>query len=390
VSGPPLFDPSRLEQTLDDFAAEALLVATAPNVLYLSRYRKGGRALALVRRDEPARPLLVVPASDLDFILEDLVEGTDVRTFGRFHRFEADGVTLSGRDAVIAEAAAAARADADGPALVAEALDEYGITGTVLTDVPATALGRLAEDARLVHRPNAVRRLRMVKTPEELARLSEGARITEAAIEHTNARIRAGARLDELARAFAVAVAEAGSQVRLANISVGPATALGNVNQPDDVVAAETLVRYDVGVVHAGYATDMSRCFSLGAPAEKAARYHEALVAGQAAALETLRAGVRACELFDVAVAAVREAGIPHYDRINVGHGIGLAGDGYDPPLLAPDDHTQIEAGSVLCVETPYYELGFAGLQTEDMVVVTEDGYTPLTHLPRELGVLPA
>ena len=28
----------------------------------------------------------------------------------------------------------------------------------------------------------------------------------------------------------------------------------------------------------------------------------------------------------------------------------------------------------VLCVETPYYELGFAGLQVEDMLRVTKDG----------------
>jgi Xaa-Pro aminopeptidase len=28
----------------------------------------------------------------------------------------------------------------------------------------------------------------------------------------------------------------------------------------------------------------------------------------------------------------------------------------------------------VICVETPYYELGFAGLQVEDTMVVTRDG----------------
>ena len=34
----------------------------------------------------------------------------------------------------------------------------------------------------------------------------------------------------------------------------------------------------------------------------------------------------------------------------------------------------------VLCVETPYTEVGYGGLQIEDMVVVTEEGYRPLTH----------
>ena len=32
----------------------------------------------------------------------------------------------------------------------------------------------------------------------------------------------------------------------------------------------------------------------------------------------------------------------------------------------------------VLCVETPYYELGWAGLQVEDMIVVRSDGIESL------------
>jgi Xaa-Pro dipeptidase len=197
-----------------------------------------------------------------------------------------------------------------------------------------------------------------------------------------------GAHQRDLVAAFAVAVAEAACSVRLANVSTGSATALGNVNQPDDIVAPGDVVRYDVGVVHAGYASDLSRCFSVGPPKERVARYHDALIAGQDAALALLRPGARASDLFTAAVRAVRAAGIGHYDRINVGHGIGLAADGYDAPMLASADETVIEPGMVLCVEAPYYELGFGGLQVEDMVVVTEDGYEALSHLPRHLEVL--
>lgn len=390
ASGAPLFDPDRVVRALDAAGAEALLATTGPNVVYLARYRKGGRAMALVRRDEPARPLLVVPSTDLDFVLEDLVEGADVRVFGTFHRFRAEDVTLGGRDALIARLSGGAREEATGPDLLAEALTEHGVTGPILTDAPAGSLGGPLEAFSFAHRPEAFRRLRVVKGAVEIERLRAAARITEEAIVRTNAAIRPGTTQDEAARVFSVAVAEAGAQVRLANVSFGLGTALGNVNQPQDVAEAGTIVRYDVGVVHQGYVSDMSRCFALGTPTEKAVRYHAALVEGQEAALGILRAGVRARDLFATAVAAVRAAGMPHYDRINVGHGIGLAGDGYDAPLLAPGDDTELEAGTTLCVETPYYELGFGGLQAEDMVVVTETGYEPLTHLPRGLERLPA
>lgn len=42
----------------------------------------------------------------------------------------------------------------------------------------------------------------------------------------------------------------------------------------------------------------------------------------------------------------------------------------------------------VICVETPYYEFGFAGLQVEDMVRVTRDSAELLMSLPTGLRIL--
>jgi Xaa-Pro dipeptidase len=41
-----------------------------------------------------------------------------------------------------------------------------------------------------------------------------------------------------------------------------------------------------------------------------------------------------------------------------------------------------------LCVETPYYEVGRVGLQVEDMVLVTDDGFELLSHSSRRLEVV--
>jgi Xaa-Pro aminopeptidase len=97
---------------------------------------------------------------------------------------------------------------------------------------------------------------------------------------------------------------------------------------------------------------------------------------------------VRAAEVFEAAVAAVQRAGIRHYRRNHVGHGIGL--DGYDAPSLSPDSGEVLEEGMVLCVETPYYELGRWGLQVEDMVVVRADGVERLSTSDAGLRVVPS
>jgi Xaa-Pro dipeptidase len=69
-----------------------------------------------------------------------------------------------------------------------------------------------------------------------------------------------------------------------------------------------------------------------------------------------------------------------------VGHGIGL--EVYDPPSITPDNPALLEAGMVICIETPYYELGWGGVQVEDTLLVQENGYQLLTKSSRELIVI--
>jgi Xaa-Pro aminopeptidase len=46
------------------------------------------------------------------------------------------------------------------------------------------------------------------------------------------------------------------------------------------------------------------------------------------------------------------------------------------------------EEGMVICLETPYYEMGFAGLQVEDTLVVTADGVSSFMVSGTALRVL--
>jgi Xaa-Pro dipeptidase len=91
-------------------------------------------------------------------------------------------------------------------------------------------------------------------------------------------------------------------------------------------------------------------------------------------------------DVFTAAVEAVREAGIPTYQRQHVGHGIGI--EYYDLPVLTPHADTVIEANSIFEVETPYYRLGVGGAFIEDTVLVTDSGAEILTTLSRDLIVI--
>jgi Xaa-Pro aminopeptidase len=145
---------------------------------------------------------------------------------------------------------------------------------------------------------------------------------------------------------------------------------------------------FDVGCTYEGYRSDIGRVYSYGAPSDKLRRIYDATKAGQSRAFELLTPGRPAVDVFNGAVERVREAGIPHYRRHHVGHGIGI--EWYDQPVLTPSASGVIELGMVFEVETPYYELGFGGSMIEDFVVVGETGAVSQMSLDRELRVLDA
>ncbi len=377
-----LSDPKRLERLLQDKGAEGLIALTAPNIFYLTGWRKSGGAAAVVRADGIR---LVVPSTDLDFVLEGVEGQIDVVAYGKFVRFTSSEVSPNDRERRVSRLHDAAATGFTLESCLSTAL--RGSIGPLLCDAGEHECAALCESLGLPIRPDrgSFKWLRAVKTQEEIRRLSVAAAVTETAINDVVSKCREGVTQAELARTFCVSLARNGARLRLDNVSLGRSTAFGNANIPGDKLVPGSLVRLDVGAVVEGYASDMARCYAFGRPPAKLSAYYDALLAGQQAALDMLRPGATVSELFHRAVATVREEGVPHYDRTNVGHGIGVHGDGYDRPLLAPEEDSPIEAGMVLCVETPYYELGFGGFQVEDMVAVTADGYEMLTTSSREL-----
>ena len=146
------------------------------------------------------------------------------------------------------------------------------------------------------------------------------------------------------------------------------------------------MVRFDLGCVYQGYRSDIARTAVLGKPGDKLARYYAAILTGEKAGMAAMKPGVSVSRIFEVAVKATRENGMPHYQRHHVGHGIGL--EPYDPPTLNAATETPLEPGMVFCVETPYYEHGWGGVQVEDAVEVTAAGIRRLTRSSQDLAII--
>ncbi|MGH7396609.1 MAG: M24 family metallopeptidase [Candidatus Rokuibacteriota bacterium] len=387
-------------QTLMEEQQLAALVATAPeNVTYTSGYwamsqwiRRGPQAYAVHPAAGHGAPCIIAATGALDLVADQNPPVKEIHRYGYFVIEVDPGATLDARDARVRELSGT-EDEGDPVAALVNVLRARGLDGARVGideyGIPPAYLARLREalpKTAFVPAWEVFRQIRAIKTPEEVRRLRASAQIAEKSIAAALAVARAGATEHDLAVAFHETTIREGALPVLACIGTGPRSALPNAQPTDRPLVPGDVIRFDVGGRYRHYRADIARIATLGEPSLKVKRYHHAIRAGMMRAIEAMKPGARCADIFSIAMGTARKEGMPHYKRNHVGHGIGL--DGYDPPNLTPTSKEVLEEGMVLCVETPYYELGFAGLQVEDTVAVGKDGPISLMATSSELRIV--
>jgi Xaa-Pro dipeptidase len=389
----------RAERLLAEAGVDAVVATTYQNVFYLSGYEGFSQRLtpstqvyALARSDDLAAPVLIAPISDLDMQAQFPSGVTLVHPYGRFYVEQQEGAALT--DELRRYERVAVPCDPGGSpeeALLAEldrlprtfrvAVDEANLQPAIRDAVRACLGERLVDGSELLTR------IRMVKTEEEVRRLEAAAHVIEESYLAALTAAHEGMTEAEMARVFDQRTIELGSAPHFTVIAFGERGAFPNaIPSPDRRLRPGDVIRFDIGCTTDMYRSDIARTAVFREPSDKVRSYYAAILAGEDRMLAAMRPGATAREVFEAAVEGTREGGIPHYRRHHVGHGVGL--DTYDPPVLNDVTDTPLEAGMTFEVETPYYELGFGGLQVEDTVVITDAGYQMLTRTPRELRVV--
>jgi Xaa-Pro aminopeptidase len=136
-----------------------------------------------------------------------------------------------------------------------------------------------------------------------------------------------------------------------------------------------------------GYRVGFSRNFAVHDGTAEMRSVYKLLYDAQQAAFAELRPGVKASDLDRLVRERVYSAGYGRYIEHRLGRGVGL--DIGEPPDLKEGDDTPLEIGMCLSVEPAVYINDKWGIQIEDSVHVTRDGFEFLTEpAPPELPIV--
>jgi Xaa-Pro aminopeptidase len=272
------------------------------------------------------------------------------------------------------------------------AVDE--LTGAMCRAAPTLFGSRTPTDAAMV-----LGAAQLVKTRDELSCLRTACRITESAVVDAQQALAPGVRQIDLSatlvrRAFELGATtnmlEAIWQVMPSSREAGVWTTHGDLALPllttDRELAAGDVLWTDISITYHGYCSDFGRTWIVDD--KPTARQQDQFLQWRAildAVLAVTRAGVTSGDLARAAIAANggRKPWLPHF---YLGHGIGTYPA--EAPMIGTDlgeefdDNFVFPPGMVLVLEPVIWEDGTGGYRSEEIIVITENGYTPITDYP--------
>ncbi len=243
-------------------------------------------------------------------------------------------------------------------------------------------------------RPRAVplvERLRLVKSPAEIAMLRHAARYADMGVARAIKAAYYGCSLLELfsqGRGVQTQmIKEVGYDAVLSSVLAGAWPAPGSA-MPHDVPAVETRLRDGPHIALAlmrvlGYCAECERTFFLSPPTPEVRQAFAATTEARRRAFALVRPGAACAEIDAAANGFLRAEGYGPNLMHRTGHGFGLST--HEGPWVAEGCDEVLAPGMLISVEPGIYLPGSGGVRHSDTVLITDTGYELLTHYPTGL-----
>ena len=234
----------------------------------------------------------------------------------------------------------------------------------------------------------AVDAIRMIKTPDEIALVSEAQAIAERAFDHILGFIKPGVTEREVQLELDYYMLRNGAEaLSFETIAVsGVNSSMPHGVPSDKRIENGDFVTLDYGAVRGGYHSDMTRTVAVGSVSEEQTKIYNTVLEAQLAAIDSMRPGVACADADKAARDVITKAGYGEFFGHGTGHGVGV--EIHEQPRVSPLSKAVLDPGNLVTAEPGIYLPGLFGVRIEDMVLITENGGEDLTHAPKELIIL--
>lgn len=392
-----MFNLKSARDLMQNEGLDGVIVSTTDNFRYVTGCyprsilsRSLGAEIVVIPAAENEEPAVILSEVDAEG-LRDMIAFSDIRTFESWIYFE-----IEGRVQAITKPKPE---QYDPMATVVETLKDKGLTKGrigIEEDLTSASFYRKLKEAlpniNLVNATKLFYEMRTIKEPEELEKFRKAVKVTEDAMRAALAIAKVGVTDRDIAQEFKKTAIALGAWVAghcgHMVLGFGPNTGKYPIAGPHPVASLEEgqLFFWDVGVCYDGVITDMGRAYVIGEPSRRMAKWHETILDAQRKMVESIGPGVRFCDLFHIGMEKMK-AVYPQYTRGHLGHSISIGPSPEELPFISAQETRELKPGMVLCVEVPYYIVGFGGIDIEDMVIITDDGVEELTCLDRGIKI---
>ena len=231
-------------------------------------------------------------------------------------------------------------------------------------------------------------RLRVIKSPEQIAKMIAAQRIAEEGLKHMYGFIREGVTEKEIQLELDFYMLSHGAEaLSFDTIALsGVNTSMPHGVPSDKKVQKGEFVLMDFGAVVDGYHSDMTRTVCVGEPTAKMREVYDIVLEAQRLGIEAVRAGITGSALDAVSRSYIAAKGYGAEFGHSLGHGVGL--DIHEAPTASASNNDALEENMIVTVEPGIYIEGEFGVRIEDFVIVKPDGCVNMTEADKSLIIL--
>ncbi len=226
-------------------------------------------------------------------------------------------------------------------------------------------------EAEFVQADNITNRIRMVKTPREIAILEKAALATDRAIHEAFAGAKPGVMEKSIQDNIGTYLLRNGADIAGdIKLGAGPNAALSHPKGAERPLENGEILRTDAGGTFSGYMSDLARTIVVGTPTAEQEEYWLILYNIHTKLINVAKPGVKARELHDMCLDLFKQNDLIYAYTIT-GHALGLGL--HDSPIIGPDDETVLEENMVINLE-PAHRNMHSIMHIEDTILITPSG----------------